>query len=81
MTDIHNNAVSAYSDNKSEKKMFRQLFFRQFQLLGSMNFTRMEGLSYGWAIAPMLKKSMLATRIAIPSRSNVTASSSIPTSI
>lgn len=36
--------------------MFRQLFFRQFQLLGSMNFTRMEGLSYGWILAPLLKK-------------------------
>ncbi|MEQ9889138.1 PTS system mannose/fructose/sorbose family transporter subunit IID [Pectobacterium zantedeschiae] len=62
MTDIQTNHtsttnnVSAYSDNKSEKKLFRQLFFRQFQLLGSMNFTRMEGLSYGWALAPMLKK-------------------------
>ncbi len=43
MTDIHNSAVSAGDDSKNEKKMFRQLFFRQFQLLGSMNFTRMEG--------------------------------------
>lgn len=56
MTDIQMKAVTASSDDKNEKKMFRQLFFRQFQLLGSMNFTRMEGLSYGWALAPMLKK-------------------------
>jgi len=56
MTDIQMRDTAAYSDEKEEKKMFRQLFFRQFQLLGSMNFTRMEGLSYGWAIAPMLKK-------------------------
>ena len=56
MTDIHNSAVSAGDDSKNEKKMFRQLFFRQFQLLGSMNFTRMEGLSYGWILAPLLKK-------------------------
>ena len=56
MTDIHNSAISAGDDSKNEKKMFRQLFFRQFQLLGSMNFTRMEGLSYGWILAPLLKK-------------------------
>lgn len=56
MTDIHMKAVTASRDDKNEKKMFRQLFFRQFQLLGSMNFTRMEGLSYGWTLAPMLKK-------------------------
>lgn len=56
MTDIQIKAVSAYSGDKSEKRLFRQLFVRQFPLLGSMNFTRMEGLSYGWALAPMLKK-------------------------
>ena len=56
MTDIYNSAVSAHDDSKGEKKMYRQLFFRQFQLLGSMNFTRMEGLSYGWILAPLLKK-------------------------
>ena len=56
MTDIQTPGVSAYADDKSEKKLFRQLFIRQFPLLGSMNFTRMEGLSYGWALAPMLKK-------------------------
>jgi len=56
MTDIHMKNVSTYSDEKDEKKLFRQLFIRQFPLLGSMNFTRMEGLSYGWALAPMLKK-------------------------
>ena len=56
MTDIQTQSVSAYADDKSEKKLFRQLFIRQFPLLGSMNFTRMEGLSYGWALAPMLKK-------------------------
>lgn len=48
--------------------MFRQLFFRQFQLLGSMNFTRMEGLSYGWILAPLLKKSIPAIHTAILSR-------------
>ncbi|MCW8114169.1 PTS system mannose/fructose/sorbose family transporter subunit IID [Yersinia intermedia] len=56
MTDIQTKDTGAYSDSKEEKKMFRQLFFRQFQLLGSMNFTRMEGLSYGWTLAPMLRK-------------------------
>ncbi len=56
MTDIHLRNTAAYGRDKDEKKMFRQLFFRQFQLLGSMNFTRMEGLSYGWALAPMLRK-------------------------
>lgn len=56
MTDIQTPGVSAYANDKSEKKLFRQLFIRQFPLLGSMNFTRMEGLSYGWALAPMLKK-------------------------
>lgn len=56
MTDIHMKNVAAHDDDKSEKKLFRQLFIRQFPLLGSMNFTRMEGLSYGWALAPMLKK-------------------------
>jgi PTS system mannose-specific IID component len=65
MTDIHMKDVGAYSDDKSEKTLFRQLFIRQFPLLGTMNFTRMEGLSYGWALAPMLKKSTLAIRIAI----------------
>ena len=69
MTDIQTPGVSAYANDKSEKKLFRQLFIRQFPLLGSMNFTRMEGLSYGWALAPMLKKIY------------ETASSSIPTSI
>jgi Phosphotransferase system, mannose/fructose/N-acetylgalactosamine-specific component IID len=56
MTDIQHNTVTSYDDSKSEQKMFRQLFFRQFQLLGSMNFTRMEGLSYGWILAPLLKR-------------------------
>jgi PTS system mannose-specific IID component len=56
MTDIHMKNVAARDDDKSEKKLFRQLFIRQFPLLGTMNFTRMEGLSYGWALAPMLKK-------------------------
>ncbi|MEQ9849512.1 PTS system mannose/fructose/sorbose family transporter subunit IID [Pectobacterium brasiliense] len=56
MTDIQTKPTAAYSDSKSEKKLFRQLFFRQFPLLGTMNFTRMQGLSYGWALAPMLKK-------------------------
>ncbi|MFS2222336.1 PTS system mannose/fructose/sorbose family transporter subunit IID [Pantoea sp. B65] len=55
MTDIRITDAAVSSD-KEEKKMLRQLFFRQFPLLGSMNFTRMEGLSYGWALAPMLKK-------------------------
>lgn len=55
MTDTLKNVV-ACSDEKSDKKLFRQLFIRQFPLLGSMNYTRMEGLSYGWALAPMLKK-------------------------
>jgi PTS system mannose-specific IID component len=56
MTDIHMKNVAARDEDKSEKKLFRQLFIRQFPLLGTMNFTRMEGLSYGWALAPMLKK-------------------------
>lgn len=56
MTDIQMKTVATSRDEPGDKKMFRQLFFRQFQLLGSMNFTRMEGLSYGWALAPMLKK-------------------------
>ncbi|HAT1644561.1 TPA: PTS system mannose/fructose/sorbose family transporter subunit IID [Raoultella planticola] len=56
MTDTHMKNVTAGSDDKSEKRLFRQLFIRQFPLLGSMNYTRMEGLSYGWALAPMLKK-------------------------
>ena len=56
MTDIKMKEVATHCDSRDEKKMFRQLFFRQFQLLGSMNFTRMEGLSYGWALAPMLKR-------------------------
>lgn len=56
MTDTHVKNVTAFSDDKSEKKLFRQLFIRQFPLLGSMNYTRMEGLSYGWALAPMLRK-------------------------
>lgn len=56
MTDIHMKNVAAHADNKEEKKLFRQLFIRQFQLLGTMNFTRMQGLNYGWALAPMLKK-------------------------
>lgn len=56
MTDIHMQSITAYCDDKDEKKMLRHLFFRQFQLLGSMNFTRMQGLSYGWTLAPMLKK-------------------------
>ena len=56
MTDIQSNMVNTDDESKSEQKMFRQLFFRQFQLLGSMNFTRMEGLSYGWILAPLLKK-------------------------
>lgn len=55
MTDTLKNVV-ACSDEKSDKKLFRQLFIRQFPLLGSMNYTRMEGLSYGWALAPMLQK-------------------------
>lgn len=50
------NQTTAYNTPAEEKKLFRQLFFRQFQLLGSMNYTRMEGLSYGWTLAPMLKK-------------------------
>ncbi|WP_413728573.1 PTS system mannose/fructose/sorbose family transporter subunit IID [Sodalis sp. RH19] len=56
MTDIQIRDTVAYSSDKDEKKMFRQLFIRQFQLLGAMNFTRMEGLNYGWALAPMLRK-------------------------
>ncbi|RRZ92987.1 PTS system mannose/fructose/sorbose family transporter subunit IID [Erwinia sp. 198] len=44
------------ASDRQDRKLFRQLFFRQFQLLGSMNYTRMEGLSYGWILAPMLKK-------------------------
>lgn len=50
------NQTTAYDSPAEEKKLFRQLFIRQFQLLGSMNYTRMEGLSYGWTLAPMLKK-------------------------
>ncbi|MFY9997297.1 MAG: PTS system mannose/fructose/sorbose family transporter subunit IID [Leclercia sp.] len=56
MTDIQMKTVATSRDEPGDKKMFRQLFFRQFPLLGTMNFTRMEGLSYGWALAPMLKK-------------------------
>jgi fructoselysine and glucoselysine-specific PTS system IID component len=56
MTDIHMKSTAVGVDDKDEKKMLRQLFIRQFPLLGTMNFTRMEGLSYGWALAPMLKK-------------------------
>ena len=81
MTDIQTPGVSAYADDKSEKKLFRQLFIRQFPLLGSMNFTRMEGLSYGWALAPMLKKIYANDPHVILNRLSETASSSIPTSI
>lgn len=39
-----------------EKKVFKSIFWRQFPLLGTLNFTRMQGLGYAWAIAPVLKK-------------------------
>lgn len=56
MTDHTPSQATAGQETKETHKMLRQLFFRQFQLLGSMNYTRMEGLSYGWTLAPMLKK-------------------------
>lgn len=40
----------------NEKAICRQIFLRQFQLMGAMNFTRMQGLNYGWTLAPVLKK-------------------------
>lgn len=40
----------------NEKKMFRTIFWRQFQLLGCMSHTRMQGIGYGWTLAPVLKE-------------------------
>jgi len=42
--------------NKEERKMINQLFIRQFPLMGSMNYTRMQGQGFAWALQPMLKK-------------------------
>lgn len=42
--------------SKEDKKMLRQLFIRQFPLMGSMNYTRMQGQGFAWAVQPMLKK-------------------------
>lgn len=40
----------------NEKKMFRTIFWRQFQLLGCMSHTRMQGIGFGWSLAPILKE-------------------------
>lgn len=38
-----------------KKKVFKTIFWRQFQLLGCMSHTRMQGIGYGWTLAPVLK--------------------------
>lgn len=53
------NSETAVTERKvelDEKKMYRTIFWRQFQLLGCMSHTRMQGIGFGWALAPILKK-------------------------
>lgn len=53
-----NNAVSVQKKTVEldEKKTFRTIFWRQFQLLGCMSHTKMQGIGYGWTLAPILKE-------------------------
>ncbi|WP_370297374.1 PTS system mannose/fructose/sorbose family transporter subunit IID [Rossellomorea marisflavi] len=39
-----------------EKKMLNELFWRQNFLMFGINYTRMQGISYGWVMQPLLKK-------------------------
>jgi len=42
--------------SKDEKNMMRTLFWRQNFLMIGINYTRMQGMGYAWAIKPLLKK-------------------------
>lgn len=56
MTNEMQNTVSAPAKVQlDEKKVFKSIFWRQFQLLGCMSHTRMQGIGFGWAMAPTLK--------------------------
>lgn len=56
MTNEMQNTVSAPAKVQlDEKKVFKSIFWRQFQLLGCMSHTRMQGIGFGWALAPTLK--------------------------
>lgn len=49
-----NEIISA--ENNITKKDFRGVFWRSWTLLGSMNYERMEGLGFLYAIMPVLRK-------------------------
>jgi PTS system mannose-specific IID component len=53
---MNNKAESASEVILNEKKIFKTIFWRQFQLLGCMSHTRMQGIGYGWTLAPILKE-------------------------
>lgn len=55
MTNDMTAASSAKKVQLDEKKVFKSIFWRQFQLLGCMNHTRMQGIGFGWTLAPVLK--------------------------
>ena len=56
MTNEMQNTVSAPAKVQlDEKKVFKSIFWRQFQLLGCMSHTRMQGIGFGWTLAPTLK--------------------------
>lgn len=42
--------------SKDEKRMMRTLFWRQNFIMIGINYTRMQGMGYAWAIKPLLKK-------------------------
>lgn len=44
------------AESRFTKKDFRGVFWRSFTLLGSMNYERMEGLGFLYAIMPLLRK-------------------------
>lgn len=52
MTNEMQNTAKVQLD---EKKVFKSIFWRQFQLLGCMSHTRMQGIGFGWTLAPTLK--------------------------
>ena len=52
MTNEMQNTAKVQLD---EKKIFKSIFWRQFQLLGCMSHTRMQGIGFGWTLAPTLK--------------------------
>ena len=55
MSGENKSVAKTASVQLDEKKVFKNIFLRQFQLLGCMSHTRMQGIGFGWTLAPVLK--------------------------